>query len=295
MRVLVTGATGFVGSALLAAAPRHVEVVGTWRSTPPSGGVDAHRVELSDPVATAALVADVAPDVVVHTAYGKDDLRRDVVSATASVVDAVDASGAALVHLSSDVVFDGETAPYDETAPPRPVSAYGRAKAAAEAEVDAVLRDAAVVRTSLVLSPETLDAATRWVADAVRSGHSVDGYHDEVRMPVHRDDLVAGLWRLVLLPRPERAGVWHLPGPVAMGRDELARHVCTAVGADPSLVHAVASPRDVDDPRPRDLRLSDRRARQALAWEPTDVRPRYRGGAAAISSSRQPHDRLDRP
>lgn len=295
MKVLVTGVGGFVGGAFAAAAPQDVEVVGTWRSTPPADGVDARRVELSDVPATAALLDEVRPDVVVHTAYGRADLGRDVVAATASVVDAAAAVGAALVHLSSDVVFDGESAPYDEAAPPRPISAYGRAKAAAEAEVDAVLPDAAVVRTSLVLTPETLDEATRWVAEAVLAGRAVDGYLDEVRMPVHRDDLVAGLWDLLAVPRPRRAGVWHLPGPTPVTRDELARLVCAAVGADPDLVRAVPSPRDGDDPRPRDLRLACGRARAAIGWAPTDVRARYRTGEVVVPSHRQPNDPLDEP
>ena len=294
--VLVTGAAGFVGSALLAAAPAGVEVVGTWRSTPPAVPVDARRVELSDAAATAALVAEVAPEVVVHTAYGRGgDLRRDVVDATAAVVDAVAATGAALVHLSSDVVFDGESAPYDEASPPRPVSAYGRAKAAAEAEVDAVLDDAAVVRFSLVLAADGTDRSSTWVADTLRDGRPVDAHVDEVRMPVLREDLVRGLWRLLALPRADRAGTWHLPGPTALSRYDLALQVCHAVAGDPGLVRPVPTPRDVDDPRPRDLRLGDARARSVLGWNPGDVGGRMPADATVVPSAEQPHDRLDRP
>lgn len=275
MRVVVTGVAGFLGRALAMAAPGGVEVVGTWRHTPPPPGVAAHRVELADADATGDVLARVRPDVVVHTAYGRADLGRDVVDATAAVADAAAAIGAGLVHLSSDVVFSGEDGPYDEFAPPRPVSAYGRAKAAAEAEVEAAALGAAIVRTSLVLTPEALDPRTRFVADALRADQAVDCYEDEVRMPVHRDDLVAGIWALVRLPPADRAGPWHLVGPEPLTRLDLGRLVCSAVGGDPALVRGVPSPRDPDDPRPRDLRLTCGRAQQRVGWRPRRLPPLY--------------------
>lgn len=278
MRVLVTGAAGFLGRALVAAAPAAVEVVGTWRSHRPAPGCDARQVDLADADATAALVRAVAPDVVLHTAYGKADLGRDVVDVTSAVADATAAAGASLVHLSSDVVFSGEDAPYAEHDPPRPVSAYGRAKAAAEAEVAVAVPDAAVVRTSLVVAPgERPDPATDFVRDALTAGRPVDVYLDEVRMPVHRDDLVVALWRLVARPRPDRAGVWHLVGPQALSRYALGRAVADGLGGGHDLLRPVPSPRDTDDPRPRDLRLTSARA-GALGWDPAAVSSAYRRG-----------------
>lgn len=276
MRVLVTGAAGFVGRRLVGRAPDHVEVVGTWRRQRPPGAVPAHRVDLADRAATMALVERLAPDVVVHTAYATADLGRDVVATTTHVADATAASGAALVHLSSDVVFSGEDAPYAEAAPPSPVSAYGRAKAAAEAEVAVAVPDAAVVRTSLVLDPDSDDPRMRWVADALAAGRPVDLFVDEVRMPVHRDDLVDGIWRLLARPRRDRAGAWHLVGPEALSRWDLGTLVARRVGADRGALRAVPSPRDVDDPRPRDLRLAHDRAREAIGWAPRAVAELYR-------------------
>lgn len=294
MRVLVTGAAGFVGRRLVATAPPGVEVVGTWRHRRPPDGTTCHRVDLADAGATERLLTRVRPDVVVHTAYGTADLGHDVVDATASVADAAGVVGAALVHLSSDVVFSGEDAPYHEATPPSPASAYGRAKAAAETEAEVGVPDAAIVRTSLVLTPETLDPRTRFVADAVLAGRPVDGYTDEVRMPVHRDDLVDGLWRLVARDRAGRAGPWHLVGPVSLTRYELARLVCEAIGGDVDLVRPVPSPRDPDDPRPRDLRLTARRAEDVLGWAPRDLRGLYRPGRVAVPSIATRED-LDEP
>ena len=276
MRVLVTGAAGFLGRRLVVRAPAGVEVHGTWRRTAPPDGATAHRLDLADRDATSALVARVAPDVVVHTAYGTDDLGRDVVAATAHVADATAAVGAALVHLSSDVVFSGEDPPYAETAPPSPISAYGRAKAAAEAEVEVAVPDAAVVRTSLLLDPASADPRMRWVTEAVQAGRPVDLFLDEVRMPLHPDDLADGIWTLLQRERARRQGPWHLVGPEACSRWDLGRLAVDTTGGDPSLLRAVPSPREVDDPRPRDLRLRDDRAREAIGWSPRGVADLYR-------------------
>lgn len=275
MKVLLTGAGGFLGRAMVARAPADARLVGTWRSTPPPDDVEAARVDLADASATARLLDAVAPDVVVHLAYDRGDLGRDVVDATASVADAAAAVGAGLLHMSSDVVFSGEDPPYAETDPPSPISAYGRAKAAAEAEVEVAVPDAAIVRTSLVLTPEHLDPRTQFVADALRSGRPVELFEDEIRMPVHRDDLADALWRLVVRDRDARGGVWHLVGDVALSRFDLGRLVLDAVGGDPALLRAVPTPQDTDDPRPRDLRLTCARARDELDWRPRDLRRSY--------------------
>jgi len=142
MRVLVTGGAGLVGSKLIATAPEGVEVHATQRHTP-AVGAETHTVDLADPDEPVGLLAAVRPAVVVHTAYGTDDLERDVIAATRSVAAACAIHEVALVHLSSDVVFDGEHAPYAEDAPPVPVHAYGRAKAQAEADVVTAVPDAA--------------------------------------------------------------------------------------------------------------------------------------------------------
>ncbi len=266
-RILVTGGAGLVGSSLIATASDGVEVHATERHAPVVEAT-GHTIDLADPDVPVGLLAAIRPDVVVHTAYSTADLERDVIAATRSVAAACAIQGAALVHLSSDVVFDGEHAPYAEDAPLVPVHAYGRAKAEAEADVVSAVPDAAIVRTSLVCATDPLDPRSAWVVDTLRAGRPITLFTDEIRCPVRADDLALMLWDLVALPRAERAGPWHLVGPEAMSRSALGMVLAEAHGLDPAGITAVSS-RDQPDPRPRDLTLTAERS----AGLPTRPRP----------------------
>jgi dTDP-4-dehydrorhamnose reductase len=272
VRVLITGGAGLVGSHLLASAPPGTQLSSTWRTTPLPLGVDAHRVELSDRDAATALFERLRPDVVVHTAYSMS-LARDVVDATAHVATACGELGAAMVHLSTDAVFGGDRAPYDESDPVAPINDYGRAKVEAEHLARRAVPDACITRTSLVVSTVPPDRGTQQLLDAVAAGERPTLFTDEVRCPIRAADLAAALWALVGLPRAERSGVWHLPGPEALTRLQLGQRLLDAAGLDPNHVRSGSS-RAHPSPRPADLTLRTRRGtpgpRPLPVDQPTD-------------------------
>ncbi len=165
-----------------------------------------------------------------------------MIAATRSVAAACAIHGVELIHLSSDVVFDGEHAPYAEDAPLVPVHAYGRAKAEAEADVASAVADAAVVRTSLVCATDPLDPRSAWVVDTLRAGDPITLFTDEIRCPVRADDLARMLWDIVALPRAERAGPWHLVGPDALSRHELGVLLAASARLGPGRDHRGEQP-----------------------------------------------------
>lgn len=239
----VTGATGFLGSELVRRA-RDASV---------------ERVEVRDAGAVARLLARVRPEAVVHTAYVQGgDAEWDVnVLGSEHVARAARAVSARLVHVSTDVVFDGRGgAPYREEAPLRPVTAYGRSKAEAEARVRAAHPDALVVRTSLLVGGPGHAPSRHEVAaldpDAVF-------YEDELRSPVQVGDLAAALLELA---EAEVSGVLHVAGADGVSRAELAEFV-----AGRPVRRAPAPPG-----RPLDCRLDSSRALALLRTELRGVR-----------------------
>lgn len=266
---MITGGAGLLGQALLRSVPGGAEVHATWRHAPVRGA-EAHRVELSDGAATRDLALRVRPDVVIHTAYSAANGEQDILAATRAVVGACRAAGAALVHLSTDALLDGETAPYGEDTEPAPVHEYGRWKAAAEAEVRRSLPDAVVIRTSLVVATDPLDPRSAWVADSLRNGKPVTLFTDEIRAPIEVGDLAAQIWEILDLPGQDRAGVWNLCGPEALSRYAIGLLVAARERLDPSGITPATS-RGIDPPRPRDLRLLTTRADRALHTRPRGI------------------------
>jgi dTDP-4-dehydrorhamnose reductase len=269
MRVLVTGGAGLLGSSLISTAPGGVEVHATQRRTPVQGA-PAHRVDLAVAPAVRALVERLRPDVVIHTAYAKDDPARDIVAASRAVAEACAAAGAALVHVSTDLVLDGEHPPYDEHASPAPVDEYGRWKAEAERAVAAAAPSAALARTSLIVRADPPDDITARLLASLRAGEPSRLFTDELRCPIHVDDLARQLWEVAALPPPRRAGVWNLVGPEVVSRFALGLLVARRFGLDAS---CILPARNVDHPapRPRDLRLLTPRADRELRTRPRTI------------------------
>jgi dTDP-4-dehydrorhamnose reductase len=213
-------------------------------------------------------MAALEPDAVIHCAYGMN--RPDIVGATESVVAACAASGATLITISTDALFDGEHAPYDESRSPSPITDYGRWKAEAEEIVARALPDAAIVRTSLLVHSDPPDHGAEWLTSALGRRERITLFDDEIRCPVMTADLAAALWELATLPAERRRGVWHVAGPAPMSRAELGALFIEHYGLDATTVDVV-SQSSVPGPRPRDVRLSCERALRALSVRPRPV------------------------
>lgn len=191
--------------------------------------------DIRDRRAIDALVATTRPDVVVHTAYRRDGptARPVIVDGTANVADAATRAGSRLVHLSSDIVFDGLAGrPYREHDAHTPITDYGRAKATAENLIRTLAPRALVVRTSLIYGGP--DGPVSPHEETARDPTAIF-YEDEVRSPVQVDDLAAALLELA---SSDVAGILHVAGPDAVSRHQFAelitghpvRHVPAPVG-----------------------------------------------------------------
>ena len=148
--ILLTGRNGQVGSALLPLLPRLGKVVALGRG----------ELDLADPDAIRRAVRELRPQIIVNAAgYTQvDQAETDAAAAYAMNAEAprlfaeeAKQIGAALVHYSTDYVFDGlKESPYLETDPPNPVNVYGKSKLAGEQAVQSSGVPHLILRTSWV-------------------------------------------------------------------------------------------------------------------------------------------------
>jgi dTDP-4-dehydrorhamnose reductase len=249
-RLLVTGGTGYLGSVVA-----EVASLDGWDVTA-TGSAD---LDVRDRAAVAAVVGELRPDAIVHAAYVRDGPTARAVNVDGSAAVAAATGAARLVHVSTDVVFDGRLGrPYREDDPVSPVTDYGRTKADAELAVLRLAPAAVVVRTSLIYGGPGRPPSPHEVAAA---DPEAAFYTDELRCPVQVDDLAAAL---VELCRHDFAGILHVAGP-----EGLSRHAFATAITGRRVRGAVAPPG-----RPLDCRLDCSLARTVLRTHLRGVRPR---------------------
>lgn len=225
-RLLITGGSSYLGQHLvpraLARAP--ASLLYTYYSHDPLALPQARQLDLRDGAAVRALVDAFRPEIIIHTAGSNRPVEtmEEVIRLGAThLTEAARPHGARLIHLSTDVVFDGRNAPYREEDPPRPLHAYGRAKAAAE-EIVRAYPDHVIVRTSLIYGLQQIDRGTGWIRDALRAGRPVTLFTDQIRNPVWAPALSQACLELAALAY---TGVLHVAGTQRLSRAEFGQRM----------------------------------------------------------------------
>jgi dTDP-4-dehydrorhamnose reductase len=208
MRIAVTGAGGGLGRAFLAVVPERHEVHGFTRQQLDVRSFDAVRDALDQ----------LAPDVILHLAAltsvdrCEEEPQRAAetnVLGSFNVAAAARRTGAVLVLLSTDYVFDGQKgASYEEGDRPNPLSLYGWTKLAGERAAQSFGPDLVIVRTAWVFGSgdDFLTSALR----GLRRGQEIRGIADQVGSPTEVGALAE---RLLTVAASGLRGVVHLAGP----------------------------------------------------------------------------------
>jgi dTDP-4-dehydrorhamnose reductase len=264
--VLITGASGLVGTWLRRTMPADVELMACLHETPVSG-IDSVSADLRDRDSAMAALSVAQPSIVVHAAMALDS--ASIVDATRNVTEAASLVGADVVYISTDAVFSGDGRRVAESARPDPIWPYGEWKAMAEDVVSARSPRSAVVRLPLVVSVDPADAVVEKIRSGAEAGVPTRWFHDETRQPAMAPDVAAAIWRIVQLRVDRRAGVWHLPGPERLTRYEIGQRVVASLGLDPGCIMRASTP--PDQVRPRHINMLAGRAHAEIAWEPDRV------------------------
>jgi dTDP-4-dehydrorhamnose reductase len=271
-KLVVTGATGFVAGSILAQAGDgwQVHAISRGESLVHRDNLCWHTFDPLEPDALAQIIRDVAPDVVVHTAALADidlcqthpEIARAInIDLTRRIANVCTDAGCKLVLCSTDTIFDGEHAPYDEADLPGPVNFYAETKLEAEQIVARLGAQAVIARLSLVVGLPVLGAGNSFLVrmiTACKQGRTVGVPAHEVRTPV---DVITVGRALLELAAGNHHGIFHLAGHDRLSRFEMAQKIAVRFGFPK---HLVVAPAAATTPgraaRPRDVSLDSAKA-----------------------------------
>jgi dTDP-4-dehydrorhamnose reductase len=230
-RYLVTGAAGMLGQDLQRALSGR-DVTALSRAD-----LDiTDRAAVSDAVAGHDVVINAAAWTGVDDAESHEDAAAAVNAYGPEVLaTAVAATGARLVQVSTDYVFDGTgTHPYAEDEPTRPLGAYGRTKAAGEAAVRSIAPETSyVVRTAWLYGAGGPNFAKTMVRLAA-SHDTVSVVTDQVGQPTWTADLADQV--VAMLDADAPAGIYHGTNGGRGSWFDFTRAIFAEVGLDPERV-----------------------------------------------------------
>lgn len=250
--LLVVGGSGLLGREVARRARlTGGRVAATFhRQAAPVAGVDWRKLDIRRRDDVTVLVDQIRPTVIINAAYRQGDWATTA-DGSMHVAAAGAAIGARLVQVSSDAVFSGTAARYDETCCPDPISPYGAAKAAAETAVKGLDPSAIIARTSLIVGDDGGSTQERLVHSLAADPTRGVLFTDDVRCPVHVTDLASALLEL---GGSSYAGIQHVAGADAVSRYELGVLIARRDGIDDTALPA-GRRADTNIPGPVSVRL----------------------------------------
>lgn len=262
-RLLVTGGAGFLGNHLLRPAKNFV-AAGTLHHTPATSlpGVTFHVCDLQNPDEVRILLDRVQPDVIIHTACSDQGHNMEtIVTAAGHLAMQTAERDIRLIHLSTDQVFDGASAPYTEESLTNPINPYGKAKAQAEELIKSLNPQTTIIRTSLLYDLRNPDRQTKWMMESLTTSQPIRLFVDEVRCPVWIENLADLLLEIAILELP---GILHFGGPQPLNRWELGLKLLEHFGVTPTENLLQGTVDESGLVRPKDLTMDSTRAQQLL-------------------------------
>ena len=253
MRILITGADGQLGHELQRALKDHILLLRIWPE------FDVLKAEAEKQTLEAEA------EVVIHTAAytDVDGAERDPDKAmavnaegTERVARGAAKSGARLIYLSTDYVFDGKKgAPYGEKDEPNPLNAYGRSKLEGERRALAYCPDTLVVRTAWMYGAHGKNFV-KTVMQLARAQSELRVVADQRGCPTHAGDLAAAMARMLSL---DLRGVVHATGAGNCTWHEFACAIVSLMGVSVTVHPITTAEAKRAAPRPAYAVLANRR------------------------------------
>jgi dTDP-4-dehydrorhamnose reductase len=268
-KLLVTGASGFLGWNICTVAKSAWDVVGVSLTHDiPIEGISREKCDIADVSAIHSLFSRIRPDAVIHAAALSDpnycethvsESWRINVEASEHIARLCNSYGSRCAFTSTDLVFDGNTPPYSEQSMCGPLSKYGEQKVEAEMKMRGAHETMLICRLPLMFGdhPGPAKSFIQPMIDNFLKKTAMSLFVDEFRTPVSGQDAALG----ILLLLEHYSGVFHLGGKTSISRYDFGLLLGKCLNLKSNGIHPV-SQKDVKMParRPKDVSLNSSKA-----------------------------------
>lgn len=268
-KILITGASGFLGWNFASICMSHYSIIAVCNSNPVTlSDVEVRNCDITDYHRLKDLFHSMKPDAVIHLAAASnpnycqihpEETFRVNVTASSNIAGICADLQSACVFTSSDLIFNGKNPPYTENDAPSPVNTYGEQKLTAEQQMRLRYDNVTICRMPLMYgdAPENAGSFIKSWIEQLKNGNQLKLFTDEMRTPVSAHDACKGL--LLALERPGE--IIHLGGPERLSRYEMGQILSESIGIPLSLIKPCKQ-KDVPmaAPRPSDVSLDSSKA-----------------------------------
>lgn len=279
-RLLITGASGFLGWNIIQRAKSDWIITGTFLSHSVNiSDCNLIKVDLTNFHDLKQLFNQIQPNAVIHTAAITDanfcqknplESYRINTEASINIAGLCSDLGIPCLFTSSDLIFDGLNPPYSENDEPSPVSLYGEQKAKAESGMKARYPDTVICRMPLMFGDAgpVAESFIQPLLTAIHSGIEVNLFVDEYRTPVSGRNAAEGM----MIALNKLSGIIHLGGLERISRYEFGKMLVKLF----KIEHAKFNPLKQKDinmpaPRPSDVSLDSSKAMR-LGFKPNTIK-----------------------
>ncbi len=263
MRVLVTGANGQLGRAMIGLTRDGTEFIGTARQDCEISRNGIFHLDITNHSEVISSISKFSPDVVVNAAAltGVDLCERNPALAedvnargAASIALACSLIGCKMVQVSTDYVFDGERGGYSEGDSVNPIQEYGRTKLMGEKLADEILEgDLTIVRTSVIFDGVSNNFVT-WVLNGLRGESEIKLVEDQWVSPTSSNFLASSILSVI---ETGISGIINIASSKGLSRVEMGQIIAEKFNLDGGKI-AISSMADLGwgASRPRNSTLN---------------------------------------
>jgi len=263
MKVLVIGGSGLLGSKVIKTASKKFHTIGTYHTHPfKMGNCETLKLDIVNKEQTLELIHGKKPDCVILTAAQTNVDRCEIhpeeawrihVDGTKNVSEACKKSGAKLIYVSTDYVFDGKKGFYTEDDKTRPINVYGRTKLAGERAIQTICDDYAIARMSVLYGWNTITTKhnfVTWVLEKLKNTKEVKLLTDQYTSPTLADNAAEALLAIL---KKNKKGLYHTSGKDCISRFEFGKEIAKIFELNTGLIKPITLDK-IDLPAKRPLK-----------------------------------------